>query len=51
MNIYEGGQYTWLPKEERFIRDAIASNKIVLWICLGGQLIADVLGASPKEFV
>lgn len=49
MNIYEEDKYPWLAREKRFIRDAIASNKIVLGICLGGQLIADVLGGKVRK--
>ena len=49
MNIYEEDKYPWLAREKRFIRDAIASNKIVLGICLGGQLIADVLGGKVRR--
>jgi GMP synthase-like glutamine amidotransferase len=49
MNIYEDDKYPWLSKEKRFIRDAIASNKVVLGICLGGQLIAEVLGGKVQK--
>lgn len=49
MNIYEENQYPWLLREKRFILDAIASNKIVLGICLGGQLMADVLGGKVHK--
>ena len=45
MGIYEEDVYPWLSAEKKFIRDAIDSGKIVLGICLGAQLIADVLGA------
>jgi len=45
MNIYEYRNHPWLPAEKRFIKRAIDSGKIVLGICLGAQLIADVLGA------
>ena len=44
MNIYEEKQYPWLAAEKKFIGKAIEENKIVLGICLGAQLIADVLG-------
>lgn len=44
MNIYEQKEYPWLAAEKEFIREAIESDKIVLGICLGAQLIADVLG-------
>ncbi|MGA3117641.1 MAG: type 1 glutamine amidotransferase [Syntrophobacteraceae bacterium] len=45
MNIYEEKEYPWLAAEKRFIEKAIEKDKIVLGICLGAQLIADVLGA------
>ncbi|MGC9195091.1 MAG: type 1 glutamine amidotransferase [Syntrophobacteraceae bacterium] len=44
MNIYEEQDYPWLAAEKRFIAKAVEDNKIVLGICLGAQLIADVLG-------
>lgn len=44
MNIYEEEKYPWLVREKRFISEIIAGNKVVLGICLGAQLIADVLG-------
>jgi len=46
MNIYEEDKYPWLREEKTFIKQAIASQKVVLGICLGAQLIADVLGAK-----
>ncbi|HNX40195.1 MAG TPA: type 1 glutamine amidotransferase [Methanothrix sp.] len=46
MNIYEHDRYPWLATEKRFIGRAIAAGKIVLGICLGAQLMADVLGAE-----
>ena len=39
-------RFPWLKTEKTFIRKAIASGKTVLGICLGAQLIADVLGAK-----
>jgi GMP synthase-like glutamine amidotransferase len=44
MNVYEEKRYPWLVEEKKFVRKAIANKKIVLGICLGAQLIADVLG-------
>ena len=38
-------QYPWLALEKRLIAKAILQGKTVLGICLGAQLIADVLGA------
>ena len=46
MNIYEIERYPWLVQEKEFITAAIEQNKAVLGICLGAQLIADVLGAK-----
>jgi GMP synthase-like glutamine amidotransferase len=46
MNIYEHDKYPWLGREKEFIRQAINAGKIVLGICLGAQLMADVLGAK-----
>ena len=45
MNIYEDVQYPWLKSEKAFIGQAINYKKVVIGICLGAQLIADVLGA------
>lgn len=46
MNIYEYDRHPWLRAEKNLIRDAITANKRVLGICLGSQLIADVLGGK-----
>ncbi len=46
MGIHDHDQYPWLLAEKRFIEKAIAAGKIILGICLGAQLIADVLGAK-----
>lgn len=48
MNIYQEELYPWLRREKAFIKEAIAAGKIVLGICLGAQLIADVLGAEVR---
>lgn len=49
MNIYEDDKYPWLSREKEFIRRAIAGDKIVIGICLGAQLIADVLGGAVQR--
>jgi len=46
MGIYDHEAHPWLEAEKDFIRQAIDSGKTVLGICLGAQLIADVLGAK-----
>ena len=44
MNIDQYALYPWLRTEKALIRAAIAQGRRVLGICLGAQLIADVLG-------
>ena len=44
MNIYEHDAHPWLVAEKTFIGATIDASKRVLGICLGAQLIADVLG-------
>jgi GMP synthase-like glutamine amidotransferase len=46
MNIYEEEFYPWLAQEKAFIKESIESNKIVIGLCLGSQLIADVIGGK-----
>lgn len=45
MNVYEENRYPWLPREKRFIGEALHNGKTVIGICLGAQLMACVLGA------
>lgn len=49
MNVYEDEKYPWLIPEKKFIADAIAKKKILLGVCLGSQLIADVLGGKVSR--
>ena len=49
MNIYEEEIYPWLAAEKAFIRDAIASGKVIIGLCLGGQLLADVIGGKVTK--
>jgi GMP synthase-like glutamine amidotransferase len=46
MNVYEEDRYSFLRKEDLFIKEAIQRGRSVLGICLGGQLIAKALGAK-----
>ncbi|HSR88293.1 MAG TPA: type 1 glutamine amidotransferase [Pontiella sp.] len=45
MGIHDHDKHPWLAWEKAFIRESIDAGKTVLGICLGAQLIADVLGA------
>ncbi len=53
MNIYEHDRYPWLVEEKEFLDRVIGAGKTVIGICLGAQLIADVLGgrvvAGPEK--
>ncbi|SFM06316.1 GMP synthase-Glutamine amidotransferase [Pelosinus propionicus DSM 13327] len=49
MNIYEEEKYPWLADEKRFIREAITSGKVIIGLCLGGQLIADCVGGKVTQ--
>lgn len=44
MNIYEYGRHPWLRAEKALIRSALDAGRRVLGVCLGAQLLADVLG-------
>lgn len=46
MSAYEHEQYPWLIEEKQFLRKAIDKKKKILGICLGAQLLADVLGGK-----
>jgi GMP synthase (glutamine-hydrolysing) len=45
MSIHDEAKYPWLVEEKCFIERTIAAGRRVLGICLGAQLVADVLGA------
>jgi GMP synthase-like glutamine amidotransferase len=49
MGVDDQDLYPWLPDEKRAITQAIESGKVVLGICLGAQLIAEVLGAPVRK--
>lgn len=49
MSVHCTDKHPWLIAEKKLIKQAIEQKKIVLGICLGGQLIADVLGATVKK--
>ena len=49
MGICDYVENPWLIVEKQFIKQVIAAGKPVLGICLGAQLLADVLGAKVFE--
>ncbi|BBI34081.1 type 1 glutamine amidotransferase [Cohnella abietis] len=46
MSVHDEAKHSWLVGEKSYIAEAIRSNKIVIGICLGAQLIAEALGAK-----
>ncbi len=46
MGIYDYADYPWLTEEKEFLAQVVAREIPVLGICLGAQLLADVLGAK-----
>lgn len=45
MGVHDGDRLPWLPGEKQALRSALQAGRSVLGVCLGAQLIADVLGA------
>jgi GMP synthase-like glutamine amidotransferase len=46
MSVNDTDKFKWLAKEKKFIHEAIHKKKKIIGICLGSQLLADVLGAK-----
>ena len=51
MNVDEEEKFPWLKIEKQFINECIISQKKVLGICLGAQLIAAALGSKVYKGV
>ncbi|GGG67167.1 type 1 glutamine amidotransferase [Paenibacillus radicis (ex Gao et al. 2016)] len=49
MSVYQEDKYPWLAAEKRFIRAGIDAGKSVLGICLGAQLLSEVLGGTVSR--
>ena len=49
MSVNDEDDYTWLAAEKRYIGTAIERGCTVLGVCLGGQLIANALGARVYQ--
>lgn len=49
MNIYEEAEHPWLKKEKEFLKKCVERDKILVGVCLGGQLLADVLGGKVTQ--
>jgi GMP synthase-like glutamine amidotransferase len=49
MGVYDDVQFPYLPAEKAFIKQSLDAGKKVLGICLGAQLLANVLGVSVTQ--
>jgi GMP synthase (glutamine-hydrolysing) len=49
MNIYQHRDFPWLVAEKEYLRTVMAANKPILGICLGAQLLADILGGKVYQ--
>jgi len=49
MNVYQYRNHPWLKREKAFIERAVARGVPILGVCLGAQLLADVLGAKVAQ--
>lgn len=49
MNVDDVQEHPWLAPEKRLLKEAIAAKKTCLGICLGGQMLAQTLGAEVKK--
>ena len=51
MSVNDEEHLSWLVAEKTFVKSAIDAGKVVLGICLGAQMIANVLGSKiyPNE--
>jgi GMP synthase-like glutamine amidotransferase len=49
MNVHDHHKFPWLEQEKKYIEQAILAGKVVLGVCLGAQLIANVLGAEVRR--
>lgn len=49
MNVDQEHLFPWLKTEKAFIGEAAKANKKIVGLCLGGQLLAEVLGGSVQK--
>ena len=52
MNVDQESLFPWLREEKKLIAEALKQKKKVVGLCLGGQLLAETLGAEvgPMNF-
>ncbi|WP_263144444.1 type 1 glutamine amidotransferase [Pseudomonas sp. RIT-PI-AD] len=48
MSVHDEVEWPWMSAEKRLIHQALMARKRLLGICLGGQLLAEALGAQVQ---
>lgn len=46
MSVYQEQDYPWLRTEKLFVRSAVDHGKLILGVCLGAQMLAEILGGN-----
>lgn len=49
MSVYDEKKSSWFKAEKEFIESTIKADKIIIGICLGAQILAEVLGAKVYQ--
>jgi GMP synthase-like glutamine amidotransferase len=49
MSVHDESEHPWLVPEKHLVRQSIDSGRFVLGVCLGSQLIAEVLGSTVRR--
>lgn len=49
MSVHDEAEYVWLKAEKWFVSQVVAAEKPILGICLGAQLLAEVLGGKVTK--
>jgi GMP synthase-like glutamine amidotransferase len=49
MNVYQHRDHPWLVKEKKFIERVVSAGVPTIGVCLGAQLLADVLGGRVVQ--
>lgn len=49
MNVDEEGRHGWIAEEKALLRELLEREVPLLGLCLGGQLVAEAAGATPRR--